>query len=158
MGSGSDHSDASAAMPEDVALGGFWVLLGMRPLPPGRPGGPGRVGLMVESRHLRTLGMMHGGVAASMLDSFLGRAAFETSPPGHHVVTIQLNVHFIRPARPGDRLIADGSIEHSGRRTAVVRGEIRNEAGTLIAAGSGTFMHLPTSAEAAPAVEDGAEG
>ena len=158
MGSGWDHSDASSAMPEDVALGGFWELLGIEPLPPGRPGGPGRVGLQLGSRHLRTLGMMHGGVAASMLDSFLGRAAFETSPPGHHVVTIQLNVHFIRPARLGDRLIADGSIEHSGRRTAVVRGEIRTEAGALIAAGSGTFMHLPALAEAAPTVEDGAEG
>ena len=157
MGIGADQTDASAGPPEDVALGGFWEMLGMQPLPPGRPGGPSRVGLQVDSRHLRTLGLMHGGVAASLLDSFLGRAAFETSPPGHHVVTIQLNVHFIRAARAGDRLIADGSIEHSGRRTAVVRGEIRTEGGLLIASGSGTFMHLPTSAEPAPAVKDGVE-
>jgi uncharacterized protein (TIGR00369 family) len=87
---------------------------------------------------------MHGGVTAAMLDSFMGRAAFAHSPPGHHLVTLQLNVHFVRAARVGDTLIADGEVQHNGRRTAVVRGELRTEQGTLIATASGTFMHLPT--------------
>ncbi len=103
--------------------------------------------LKVGEEHLRSLGLMHGGVAASMLDSFMGRAAFAGSPPGHHLVTIQLNVHFVRAARAGDTLIADGTVEHNGRRTAVVRGELRTEQGALIATGSGSFMHLPTGPE-----------
>ncbi|QDV33046.1 PaaI family thioesterase [Tautonia plasticadhaerens] len=131
-------------VPADVSDGGFWELLGMVPLPPARPGGPGRVSLRVGEQHLRSLGLMHGGVAAAMLDSFMGRAAFTGSPAGHHLVTVQLNVHFIRPARVGDTLIADGEIQHNGRRSAVVRSELRTDRGALIATGSGTFMHLPT--------------
>jgi uncharacterized protein (TIGR00369 family) len=93
---------------------------------------------------------MHGGVAASLLDSFMGRAAFAHSPPGHHLVTLQLNVHFIGVARVGDTLIADGEVQHDGRRTAVVRAELRTDQGRLIASGSGTFMHLPTAPEPRP--------
>ncbi len=90
---------------------------------------------------------MHGGVTASMLDSFMGRAAFAHSPPGHHLVTLQLNVHFIRAVRAGETLIADGEVQHNGRRTAVVRSELRTDQGALVATGTGTFMHLPTESE-----------
>ncbi|RUL88084.1 PaaI family thioesterase [Tautonia sociabilis] len=145
--------------PADLSFGGFWELLGMVPIPPARPDGPGRVMLRVGEHHLRSLGLMHGGVAAAMLDSFTGRAASASSPPGHHVVTIQLNVHFVRAARVGDVLIADGEVQHAGRRTAVVRGELRTEDGRLIATASGTFMHLPIGPMAGPDVarEQGAE-
>lgn len=137
-------SPTDSAVPDDVSFGGFWDLMKMVPIPPSRPGGPGRVRLKVGEEHLRSLGLMHGGVAAAILDSFMGRAAFAGSPPGHHLVTIQLNVHFIKAARAGDTLIADGEVQHNGRRTAVVRSELRTEQGTLIATGSGSFMHLPT--------------
>ena len=93
---------------------------------------------------------MHGGVIAALLDSFMGRAALATSPEGHHVVTVQLNVHFIRTAEAGDPLIAEAEIEHAGRRTAVVRGAIRTADGALIATGSGTFLHLPVPPDRAP--------
>ncbi|MEW4569897.1 PaaI family thioesterase [Tautonia sp. JC769] len=139
-----DDSPAPPQVPADLSYGGYWELLGMVPLEPARPGGPGRVRLVVGDQHLRSLGLMHGGVAASILDSFMGRAAFTHSPPGHHLVTLQLNVHFIGAARVGDALIADGEVQHDGRRTAVVRSELRTEQGRLIATASGTFMHLPT--------------
>ncbi|WP_152053844.1 PaaI family thioesterase [Tautonia marina] len=135
---------APTPVPADLSYGGFWELLGMVPLEPAQPGGPSRVKLVVEPQHLRSLGLMHGGVTAAMLDSFMGRAAFAHSPPGHHLVTLQLNVHFVRAARVGDTLIADGEVQHNGRRTAVVRSELRTDQGSLIATGSGTFMHLPT--------------
>jgi acyl-CoA thioesterase len=144
-------------VPADISYGGFWELLGMIPIPPAGPGRPGRVKLRVGEQHLRSLGLMHGGVSAVMLDSFMGRAAFTGSPPGHHVVTVQLNVHFIRAARLGDTLIADGEIDHNGRRTAVVRGELRTEDGILIATSTGTFMHLPTSGSAESVRDEGAE-
>ena len=141
---------SSSQVPADLSYGGYWELLGMVPAEPSRPGGPGRVRLVVGEQHLRSLGLMHGGVAASMLDSFMGRAAFAHSPPGHHLVTLQLNVHFIRAVRVGETLIADGEVHHHGRRTAVVHSELRTDQGKLIATGSGTFMHLPTEAERPP--------
>lgn len=156
MARSEDPTPPSPGVPADVSYGGFWELLGMVPIPSSRPGGPGRVMLRVGEEHLRSLGLMHGGVSAAMLDSFMGRAAFAGSPAGHHVVTVQLNVHFIRAARAGDTLIADGEIQHNGRRSAVVRAELRTDRGVLIATGSGTFMHLPT--EVGEVSPDGAEG
>jgi acyl-CoA thioesterase len=157
MARSEDPIPPPSGAPDDISYGGFWELLGMVPIPPARPGGLGRVRLRVGEQHLRSLGLMHGGVAAVMLDSFMGRAAFTGSPPGHHVVTIQLNVHFIRTARVGDTLVADGEIDHNGRRTAVVRGELRTQDGILIASSSGTFMHLPTSDAVGGDREEGAE-
>jgi len=123
--------------------GGFWKHLGFRPGAPGRPDGPERVALTVGDAHLRSLGLMHGGVSTAMLDAVMGRAALSRAPEGHHVVTAQLNVHFIKAAQAGDALIADAHFEHVGRRTAVMRGEIRAESGELVALGTGTFMYVP---------------
>src|SRR5438105_13617346 len=67
--------------------------------------GRGRLELDVDPRHLRDIAITHGGVIATLLDSFMGMAAGSVSPPKHHVVTAQLNVNFIRPAWQGESLI-----------------------------------------------------
>lgn len=99
--------------------------------------------LVVEERHLRTLGIVHGGVTAAMLDTALGFAAGTTAPAGHHVVTVQLSLNYIRPAWLGETLIATGEVRHAGKQTAVARGELRTSEGALVASGTGTFMYLP---------------
>lgn len=119
----------------------FMELLDARPIR--REEGQVAFELLVQERHLRTLGIVHGGVTAALLDSALGFAAGTTAPPGHHVVTMQLNINYIRPAWDGERLIASGEVRHAGRQTAVARGEIRTAAGVLVASASGTFMYLP---------------
>jgi acyl-CoA thioesterase len=99
--------------------------------------------MTVDERHLRTLGILHGGVAATLLDTCMGYAAATVAPEDHHVVTVQLNVNFIRPAWESERLLATGEVRHSGRQTAVTSGEIRSTEGTLIASGTATFLFLP---------------
>lgn len=99
--------------------------------------------LQVKRKHLRSLEIMHGGVAASLLDSAMGVAAGSVSPTNHYTVTAQLGVNFIRPAWEGETLIATGEVLHRGKRTAVARGEIRNSRNVLIAAGSATFLFIP---------------
>ena len=102
--------------------------------------------MVVEDRHLRTLGIAHGGVTAALLDSALGFAAGTTAPQGHHVVTVQLNINYIRPAWKGEKLIATAEVRHAGQKTAVSRGEIRTSENILVASATGTFMYLPTPA------------
>ncbi|MEX0718465.1 MAG: PaaI family thioesterase [Planctomycetaceae bacterium] len=104
--------------------------------------------VVVEERHLRTLGLAHGGLILTLLDTVLGGAAGTTAPEGHYVVTVQLDANFIRPAWEGETLVASGEAKHSGRRTAVSTGEIRTAEGHLVAIGAGTFMFLPHSGEA----------
>jgi uncharacterized protein (TIGR00369 family) len=94
---------------------------------------------------------MHGGVLATLLDSVMGMAASSVAPAGHFAVTVQINLNFIRPAWEGELLIATGEVEHSGRTTAVARGEARTEGGSLVGTGSATFMYVahtdPTRAQ-----------
>ena len=110
--------------------------------------------MVVEEQHLRTLGIMHGGVTAALLDSAMGFAAVTMSPPGHYVVTVQLNINFVRPVWESETLIAKGEVRHSGRQTAVVFGEIHTGEGTLIATGTGTFLYQPQPGETIEKVDD----
>jgi uncharacterized protein (TIGR00369 family) len=100
-----------------------------------------RVELLVVRQHLRNLGIVHGGVIASLLDTAMGIAASTFAPPFQAVLTAQLNVNFIRPVKERESLVATGEIIHSGRQTAVARGEVRTADGLLVASGSATFMY-----------------
>ncbi len=102
----------------------------------------GRLALDVGPAHLRSLGIAHGGMIATMLDSALGLAVSRSTPPDHYVVTAQLNVNFIRPAREGETLVATTQIRHAGGKTAVAQGDLTTTAGALVATASGTFVYV----------------
>ena len=99
--------------------------------------------MTVDDRHLRTLGIVHGGVTATLIDTALGFAAGTTAPKGFHVVTVQLNLNYVRPAWKGETLVATGEVSHAGQQTAVSRGEVRSTEGALVGVGQGTFMYIP---------------
>lgn len=105
--------------------------------------GSGRITLTVGPAHLRSLGIAHGGMLATLLDSVMGLDATQGAPADHYAVTIQLNVNYIRPGFLGETLIATSTMSHRGRSTAVARGELRTESGALVATGSATFAFVP---------------
>jgi len=107
----------------------------------------------VDETHLRTMGIAHGGLLATVLDSCLGCACWTLAPPESHVVTVQLNINYIRPAWLGETLTAHAEVRHAGQMTAVSRGEVRTAEGALVAAASGTFMYLPIPPGAKPVME-----
>ena len=109
--------------------------------------------MTVEERHLRTLGILHGGVTTTLLDTAMGMAVGTLTPPGHFVVTVQLNANFIRPAWDGETLVATGHVRHGGQQTAVASGEIHTADNILVATGSGTFMFVPKSESASEKLE-----
>lgn len=143
-----DHSISTEtdSLPADRPRVPLHDLLGLQPRQMG--GGRGRLELVVREHHLRTLGILHGGVFATMLDSVMGMAAQSLAPAGDGVVTAQLNVNFLRPVSLGETLTATSEVLHAGRRTAVVRGEIRTATNDLAAIGSATFMFLPPTGAA----------
>ncbi len=104
--------------------------------------GVARLEFVVEEVHLRHGGIIHGGVYATVLDTVAGYAAYSIAPEGAEVVTMQLNMNMTAPARPGDRIIATARAIHSGRRTAVVQGELRREDGKLLTVGSATMFFV----------------
>jgi uncharacterized protein (TIGR00369 family) len=142
--------NASGSYPSDssVPFGDHLVeLLGIEPIDWGE--GRSKLALTVDHRHLRNLPILHGGVTATLLDSALGVAANTVAPPDRLTVTAQLNINFIRPAFPGERLLATGRVRHAGRQSVVATGEVRCESGELVATASGTFLFtdLPRTAD-----------
>jgi uncharacterized protein (TIGR00369 family) len=81
------------------------------------------------------IGMVHGGVAATILDSCMGCAVHTTLEAGVGYTTTDLQVRYIR-AMGSDtgRVLADGRVVHVGRRTATAEGRLFSEAdGRLLA-------------------------
>lgn len=155
----SSSSNDSAAPNPGVPVGRhvpFLDLLQVEPLE--TDAGRGRFRMAIDERHLRTLGILHGGVTAALLDTAMGMAAGTLAPKGHYVVTIQLNVNFIRPAWKGETLIATGEVRHSGRQTAVSFGELRTTEDALVATGTGTFMYVRHRPEDRDELHKQAEG
>lgn len=110
--------------------------------------------MTVDEKHLRTLGLMHGGVTATLLDTAMGYAAVTVAPKDRQVVTVQLNLNYVRPAWKSERLVATGEIRHSGRQTAVAHGELHTADGTLVASGSATMMFIALPDAPQPVAEE----
>lgn len=106
--------------------------------------------LRVSDQLLRTHGILHGGVVATLLDTALGRAVATVCQSDQDVVTAQLNINFVRPVWSGETLLATGEVQHHGRQTAVARGEIRTDDDVLVATGSGTFLFVPRAQPGQP--------
>jgi uncharacterized protein (TIGR00369 family) len=111
---------------------------------------PGRAALSLEPAEwmFNALGVISGGVAATLLDTVLGAAIHCTLPAGTGFATTDLHTRYVRAmtAETG-RVIATGTAVHSGRRQATAEGRIEVEAtGKLIATGTAgcTIMQIPS--------------
>lgn len=90
-------------------------------------------------------GFGHAGLTFSIGDSAAGYAALTSLPLDMDVVTAEIKVNLLAPAR-GDRLIAIGKLIKPGKRLCVVTAEVFAEAGdsqTLIAILQGTMVPVP---------------
>jgi uncharacterized protein (TIGR00369 family) len=93
--------------------------------------------------HYNPIGVVHGGLAATLLDSAMGCAVHSMLPAGAGYTTLEIKVNFIRAmtAETG-RLRCEANVVHSGARTATAEGRIVDEAGKLYAHGTTTCLIL----------------
>jgi len=73
-------------------------------------------------------GYVHAGAITSLVDSACGYAGLTKAPPGFEVVTAEFKINFVRPAL-GERFLAIGRVQSSGKLLAVCTGEVRAFAG-----------------------------
>ena len=92
--------------------------------------------------HYNPIGVVHGGRAATLLDSAMGCAVHSTLPAGMGYTTLEVKVNFARPmTRETGRVICEAEVVHRGRTVATAEGRIRAEAtGKLIAHGTTTCL------------------
>ena len=71
------------------------------------------------------IGSVHGGIAATLLDSCMGCAVHTTLEAGVAYTTADLQVRYIRAMSDATgRVLAEGRVVHSGRRTATAEGRL----------------------------------
>lgn len=103
---------------------------------------PGKVKFAVraDARHLNPMGGVHGGFAATVLDSVTGCALHTMLDAGVRFATVDLAVKMVRPIPQDVTVRAHGWIKHMSRSLAVADGEIRDQEGQLLASGSATLF------------------
>ena len=90
------------------------------------------------------LGMVHGGMAATLLDSALGCAVHTTLPVGRVHASIEIKVNFLRPiSSTTGRIVAHGRVTKPGRRVAFSEGDLRDADGKILATASSSIVILP---------------
>lgn len=144
---------AGTAMPDGLALiqGMFAGLYPGAPMArlmdsQGGSAGPGWVSFIARPgpQHYNPLGTVHGGFAATLLDSAMGCAVHTRLGPGVGFTTVDLNVTYLRPMTEATGLVtARGDVISCGRRIATARGTLTDADGKLIATGITTCMILP---------------
>ncbi len=88
-----------------------------------RSGGSATCEIEIGPKLLQAAGIVHGGALSALFDSATVEAARGIYPEGTRIATMEMNLNFIRPVVDG-RLVATGTVEHSGRTTAVVLARI----------------------------------
>ncbi|MBI1204686.1 MAG: hotdog fold thioesterase [Rhodopseudomonas sp.] len=97
-----------------------------------------------EFRYYNPIGSVHGGFAATLLDSALGCAIFSTLHKGDTWTTLELKLNYVRAmTKDTGPVRAEGRIIHRGRTVATSEGDIRDKAGKLYAHATTTCMIFP---------------
>ncbi|HET6153343.1 MAG TPA: PaaI family thioesterase [Marmoricola sp.] len=121
---------------------GIATLLGMSVVEVGD--GSATFELSPDQRMMNPIGSIHGGIAATILDSCMGCAVHTTLPPGWGYTTAQLNLHYLRAMQPGMGPVrATGTVIHRGRKQSTAEGRLYAADGKLIAHGTTTCLVLP---------------
>lgn len=90
------------------------------------------------------IGMVHGGYAATLLDSCMGCAVHTTLPAGMGYTTLEFKINFVRAMTGATgRVRAEGKVIHPGNRAATAEGHIYDAAGKLLAHGTTTCLVFP---------------
>lgn len=89
--------------------------------------------------HYNPIGLVHGGLAATLLDSALGCSVHTALPAGVGYGTIELHVNLVRPITIQTGLIrCEAEVIHMGRTIATAQGRLVDTAGKLYAHGTTT--------------------
>lgn len=94
-----------------------------------------------EEYHYNPLGIVHGGMAATLLDSALGCCVNSCLDAGDFYTTLEIKVNYLRPITiDTGRIRAIATVVHIGRTTALVEGKVLDDNEKVYAYGSSTCL------------------
>ncbi len=93
--------------------------------------------------HYNPVGNVHGGFAATLLDSAMASAVYSRLPVGVGSTTLEIKINYVRPLTATTGLIrCEGTVIHLGTTTATAEGRLTDSSGKLYAHGTTTCLLL----------------
>jgi uncharacterized protein (TIGR00369 family) len=91
--------------------------------------------------HYNPIGMVHGGVAATLLDSAMGCAVQSRLPAGTGYTTLEMKVNLLRAITMDTGPVrCEGTLLHLGRTTALAEARLTDAAGRVLAHATSTCL------------------
>ena len=91
--------------------------------------------------HLNPAGTVHGGLAATLLDSCMGLAIRSMLDKGFAQTTLEFKISLLRPVTPQTGLVkAEGKVITCGRRVGTAEGRLTDKDGRVLAHGTTTCL------------------
>lgn len=103
--------------------------------------GKATLSMPIKYKHTNFYHSAHGGALAALADTAMGMACTTT---GKKVVTLDMNLNYIRDIPCQEALTAVGSVIHNGSRTIVATTEIFNNTHQLVVSARATFFVIGT--------------
>jgi uncharacterized protein (TIGR00369 family) len=116
-----------------------WRLVDARPAD-----GWVRIGFEARPEFLNPAGYIQGGLLAAMLDDTMGPAVFIHTEGALYTATIDFNVSFMAPAKPGP-LFGEGQVVRLGKSIGFVEAWLLDPAGGLIARATSSVRLVPAA-------------
>jgi uncharacterized protein (TIGR00369 family) len=92
-------------------------------------------------RHYNPIGSVHGGYAATLLDSAMGLAVHSLLPAGTGYTTLEFKISFIKGLTKDSGVVrTEGKVLNAGRRAATAEGRITDAKGRLLAHATTTCL------------------
>jgi uncharacterized protein (TIGR00369 family) len=86
------------------------------------------------------IGVVHGGLVCTLLDSAIGCAVHSTLAAGFGYTSIEIKVSYLRAVHAGTELTIRGWVVKPGRRIAFGEADVRDASGAILATASGTCL------------------
>ncbi|MDX1707049.1 MAG: PaaI family thioesterase [Desulfobacterales bacterium] len=84
----------------------------------------------------------HGGVLFTLIDTTMAWAVWSQLDPGYNCTTINIDIHYLKPAHSKVFVCSAWSTHKTGR-SSFVRADIHNAEGEHLVMGQGTFRIIP---------------
>jgi uncharacterized protein (TIGR00369 family) len=108
-----------------------------------------------DEYHYNPLGVVHGGLLATVMDSAMACAIHTTLPRGEGSTTVELHINYVRAVTTQiGRLRCEGEIIHRGGRIATAQARVVDETGLLYAHGTTTCLIFRARKNGAPSNEE----
>ena len=95
------------------------------------------IGFSADERFTNPAGTVQGGILAAMLDDTQGPALFGHTHGEIYAPTIDFNITFVKPARPG-QFVGKARVVNIGKTIALTEAELFDDAADLVARGTFT--------------------